>query len=81
MKQIDYLKFMSRKVIENSTEDEPVIHLLSGGKFTIRRYEKVQLPLSIAPILMSKRYKFSDHCDCKVKNKCNKVLPIVLSNN
>jgi len=73
MKQIDYFKFMSRKTIENSIEDEPVIHLLSGGTF--------KASIFAFGILWAEKEEYSDHCDCKVKNKCNKVLPIVLSNN
>lgn len=91
MKQIDYLKFMSQKVIDASIEDEPIIHNLSGGTFTLKNnIENIirDLPPIIgAGILIMQYYeklaklKFSDHCDCKTKNKCNKVLPIILSNN
>ncbi len=73
---IDYGKLISDVQLENAIEFYD-FHDLSGGTFRT-------VMCDIDPIYGSKvmySATFSDKCDCKVKHKCNKTLPLIFSNN
>jgi hypothetical protein len=73
---IDYALRVSEKQIDNYLVCYK-FHELKGGTF--RTIETVVDPIYKTKVIFSS--DFSDKCDCKVRNKCNKYLPLIFSNN